>query len=98
MLKTLMHMYNLIQYNSNYSKTSESLWKYFRDEPAVNGNDFIVDFNEANPTKLLNSKAKITGQTENNGRKNVEITVTVKYLSNFLRNLEMPFIVKLILL
>ena len=29
-------MYNLIEYSDNYSKTSVSLWQYYRDEP--NGN------------------------------------------------------------
>ena len=28
-----MLMYNLIQYSNNYSRTSESLWQYYRDEP-----------------------------------------------------------------
>ena len=26
-------MYNLIEYGDNYSKTSESFWHYYRDEP-----------------------------------------------------------------
>ena len=29
-----MLMYNLIEYSNNYSKTSGSLWQYYRDEPA----------------------------------------------------------------
>ena len=28
-----MPMYNLIEYSDNYTKTSGSLWQYFRDEP-----------------------------------------------------------------
>ena len=35
------------------------------------------------------SSKKKTGQTSNNGRKSVEIMVLLKYLSNFLRTLEM---------
>ena len=31
-----MPMYNLIEYSDNYSKTSGSLWQYYRDEPNVN--------------------------------------------------------------
>ena len=34
-----MPMYNLIEYSDNYSKTSGSLWKYYKDEP----NDNIAD-------------------------------------------------------
>ena len=40
-----MLMYNLIEYNNNYSKTSGSLWQYCKDIPAVNSNGHIVDFN-----------------------------------------------------
>ena len=35
----VMPMYNLIEYSDNYSKTSGSLWKYYKDEP----NDNIAD-------------------------------------------------------
>ena len=31
-----MPMYNLIEYSDNYSKTSRSLWKYYKDEPNDN--------------------------------------------------------------
>ena len=57
-----MPIYNIIEHSDKYLKTSGSLWQYFKDEPAVNGNGAIVGFNEANPTKSLNFKAKITGQ------------------------------------
>ena len=30
----VMPMYNLIKYSDNYSKTSGSLWQFYRDEPA----------------------------------------------------------------
>ena len=35
---------------------------------------------------------KLTGKTANNGTKKVEIMVSLKYLSNFWRTLEMPLI------
>ena len=31
-----MPMYNLIEHSDNYSKTSASLWQYYRDEPNDN--------------------------------------------------------------
>ena len=37
---------------------------------------------------MFNIKQKITGQTGNNGTKNVEIIVPLKYLSNFWRDFE----------
>ena len=29
-------MYNLIEYSDNYSKTSGSLWQYYKDDPNNN--------------------------------------------------------------
>ena len=46
----VMPMYNLIEYNNNYSKTSRRLWQYYRDEP----NDNIAD------SESFKSKVKIT--------------------------------------
>ena len=60
-------MYNLIEYSYNYSKTSGSLWQHCKDIPAVNNNDNIVNFNGANATDSFNSKAKVTGQTDDDG-------------------------------
>ena len=45
-----------------------------------------------NTTDLFNFKVKITGQTGDDGTKDVEIMVPLKYLSNFWRTLEMPLI------
>ena len=86
----VMPMYNLLEYSGNYSKTSGSLWQYCKDTPAVNKNDNIVDLNGANATDSFNFETQITGQTDNNGRMNVEIMVPLRYLSNFWRTLEMP--------
>ena len=38
----IMPMYNLIEYNNNYSKTSGSLWQYCKDIPNVNDNGNIA--------------------------------------------------------
>ena len=88
----VMPMYNLIEYSDNYSKTSGSLWQYCRDVPAVDNNGNITNFNDAIATDSFNYKAKFTGQTDNNGRIDIEIMVPLKYLSNFWRTLEMPLI------
>ena len=34
-----MPMYNLIKYTDNYSKTSATMWKYYKDEPNDNLRD-----------------------------------------------------------
>ena len=39
-----MPMCNLIEHSDNYSKTSGSLWNYYRDEPFLNANGAIADF------------------------------------------------------
>ena len=82
-------MYNLIEYSDNYAKTSGSLWQYCLDIPAVDNNNAIVNFTENNLTHSFNFKIKITGQTGDDGTKNVEIMVPLKYLSNFWTALEM---------
>ena len=87
-----MSMYKLIEYSDNYSKTSGSLWQNCKEIPSVNDNDAIVDFNGANATDSFNFKTKITGQTNYNGRIDVETMVSLKYLSGFWRILEMPLI------
>ena len=88
----VMPMYNLIEYSDNYLKTSGGLWQYCKEITAVNNDGNIVDFNGANATDSFNFKTKITGQTNNDGRINVEIMVPLKYLGNFWRTLEIPLI------
>ena len=94
----VMSMYNLIEYNDNYSKTSRSLWQYCKDILAVNKNSNIVGFSGANATGSLNFKTKITSQTDNNGGiDNVEIMVPLKYLSNLKLIVKVILILKLTL-
>ena len=79
----VMPMYNLIEYSDNYSKTSGSLWKYYKDDP----NNNIAN------SESFKSKIKITGKTPDDfNTKDVEIIVSLKYLSNFWKTLEMPLI------
>ena len=86
-------MYNLIEYSDNYSKTFGSLWKYCKEIPAVNNNANIFNFNGTNATVSFSFKTKITGQTDDDGRRdNVEIMIPLKYLRNFWRTLKMSLI------
>ena len=43
-INVVMPMYNLIEYNDNYSKTSRSLQQYYRDEPALTDADTLDNF------------------------------------------------------
>ena len=53
---------------------------YCKEILAVNNEGNIIDYNGANATDLFNFKTKITGQTNANGRIDVEIMVALKYL------------------
>ena len=68
------------------------MWQYCKDIPAVNNNGQIVNFNGATATDSCNFEAKITGQTGDNEIKEVVIMVSLKYLSNLWRTLEMSLI------
>ena len=78
-----MPMYNLIEYSDNYTKTTGSLWQYCKDIPARDATNIIEAFTASNTTDSFNIKANITGRTRNDGTKDVEIIVPLKYLSNF---------------
>ena len=72
-LDAVIPMYNLIAYSDNYSKTSGTLWQYYRDEP----NAHLTD------SESFKSKIKITVNTPADcNTKDVEIAVPLKYLSN----------------
>ena len=70
-----MPLYNLIEYRNNYSKISGSLWQSYRDEPALDNNNVIIDFlaDSNNNCNSFKFKLKIKGQANNNGVKDVEI-------------------------
>ena len=75
----VMPMYNLVEYSDNYSETTGSFWQYYKDIPAVDNNNAIVNFAENNLTESFNFKVKFTGQTGDDGTKNVEIMVALKF-------------------
>ena len=62
-------IYNLIEYSDNYAKTTGSLWQYCKDIQARNNNNEITEFKAGSTTDSFNFKAKITGQTANDGTK-----------------------------
>ena len=81
----VVSMYNLIGYSDIYSKTSGSLWQYYRYEPNEN-----LENSESFKSKI---KKKKTGKTPAAGNeKDVEIMVPLQYLSNFWKTLEIPLI------
>ena len=85
-------MYFFIECSDNYSKVSGSLWQYYRDEPLINNNGNIISFSDNPDSASFKYKQKITDQTSNDGTKDVQKVVSLNYLSNFWRTLEMPLI------
>ena len=64
-------------------KTFGSLWQYYKDDP----NDNIAD------SESFKYKVKITGKTPDDGNtKDVDLIVSLKYLSNSWGTLGMPLI------
>ena len=95
-----MPMYNLLEYSHNYSMTSVSFWNYYRDKI----DDFNIADNTSDD-KPFEYKTIITGdsperpsQPGNPGDTNqppvlslnVEVTIPLKYLSNFWWSLDLP--------
>ena len=71
-IDVVMPTYKLIEYSFNYSKTSRSLWEYYRDQPDLNNPGNITDFpddddddddDDDSNTVSFKSKQKIKGQT-----------------------------------
>ena len=48
-----------------YSKTTRSLWKYYRNEPALDNKNKIIDLASNNNSISFKLKEKITAQTGN---------------------------------
>ena len=95
-LDLVMSMYNLIEYSSNYSETTGSLWFYSKDE-ATDFNAVIVNNNSFKSfeykTKLLGNTVAQPDPNDASGiLKNSAIAVPLKYLSNFQRLREIPLI------
>ena len=90
----VMPIYHLIEHINAFSKISWSFWQYYRDEPALDNNNNIVDFPAKNNNSTsLKLKEQITGQTGKGVTKDVEIMVLLKYVSNFWITLETPLLI-----
>ena len=79
-----MPIWNLTDYSSNYSETTENLWFYLK----VKATSFNADITNDNNFKSFNYKAKLLGNTEANGTngilKNATSTAaTLQYLTEF---------------
>ena len=60
-----MPMYNLLEYSKNYSKTTGSLWNYYRDELTDDTNDNSNRNKKVIHSESFKYKTSITGSTTN---------------------------------
>ena len=103
-LDIVMPMYNLLEYSKYYSKTSGSLWNYYRDGLTDETNDDNDSNKNVINSESFKYKTSITGSTYNvadtaedydankEGTKKVEIAVPLKDLSNFWKTLDILLI------
>ena len=99
-----MSMYNLLEYSKNYRKTIGSLYNYYRDELSDDADNNNFNNIKVVNSNIFNYKNKIIGNTCNlnagddgydvnkNGTQEVELTISLKYLGNFWRALNIPLI------
>ena len=82
-----------VRNNNNNNNNKNNNNKNNNNNNNNNNNDNqVINFTANNLTDSFNFKVKFTGQTDDNGTKDVEIMIPLKYISNFWRTLEMPLI------
>ena len=102
-LDIFMLIYSMLEYSQNYSMTSGSLWNYYRGEIDDADDNASDDKSFKYKTKIV---GKTPGQSEWHGNEgdavrphrpavsilNVEVTISLKYLSNFCRSFDLSLI------
>ena len=103
-LDIVMPMYNLLEYSKSYRKTIGSLYNYYRDELSDDNNPNEFPNTNVVNSNTYKDKNKITGNTYNVaagaaghdankvGKQDVELVITLKYLGNSWRALNIPLI------
>ena len=94
-LDIIMPMYNLHEYSDNYADSSGSLYQFKRDKSPINNGNYLNNASD-NSTSFKYKASLLEKATDADGKdrslKNAKIIVPLKYLSNFLRSLEMRLI------
>ena len=74
----------MTKYSDNYSETSGSLWQFKKSEQNMNNGNFSnVTTADSSSFKYNSSFFKPLTAADNGVFKDVEIAVSLKYLSNF---------------
>ena len=85
-----MPMNNLIEDSDNYSNTAGSLWQFKRDGRI--GNITLINNNSSSFKYKSNLIGNTVADEANRKKEDVKIVVSLKYLSNFWRTLQIPLI------
>ena len=85
-------MYNLLEYNKNYEKSSGSLFNYYRDEASettIGAGNNAINISIRN-SKSFGYKTEIKGSLDagEDEKEDVTIAIPLKYLGNFWRSLD----------
>ena len=64
-LNVVVPMSNLLEYSKNYSKTTGSLWNYYRNESTDNTNNINIPNKNVINSESFKYKASVTGSTYN---------------------------------
>ena len=103
-LDIVMPMYNLLEYSKNYRKTIAPLYNYYTDELSDDNNPSNFPNTNVVNSNAFEYKNKITGNTYNVaagaaghdanrvGKQDVKLAISLKYLRNFWRALNIPLI------
>ena len=73
--------------NAHVDNDLGGLWLFYRDEPVLGYYNISVSFAGNNTADLFKFFKKAKNQTSNNDKKNVEVMVPLRYLSNFWKTL-----------
>ena len=89
----VMSMYNLLEYSKNYRKTKGSFWNYYRDE-SNSGVDNGITYSITGSMSFDHKVNFMADGVEQDDltKDGVKIVVSLKYLSNFWRSLNIPLI------
>ena len=85
-LDIVIPMYNLLKYSKNYTKTSASLWNYYRDELTDEANDNNGPNKDVINSKPFKYKTSITGSTYNVPRRMTDADGNLVNNPNYDRN------------
>ena len=83
-----MSVYNLVEYSDIHLKTSGSLWQYYRDEPASDGNTNITDFPNNNNNNNNNDNNNNNNNNNNSNNNNINNNDSISFKFKKLNNRE----------